>query len=157
MTFYRSCTGCIKQGQPCDTRDVLRKRLKGLGITSVKWKCGDRVARIQPGDAVWVETVADPNEVDDDGQPFRGKFPGVAIQERGAGMLVFIEDGAQDLYEEHDVRFVARNNGFCKIPLSRITLREAPREEICASCSWPASKGHQAGYLCHHAEQEIRF
>jgi hypothetical protein len=157
MTFYRSCTGCIKQGQPCDTRDALRKRLKGLDVTSVKWKCRDRIARIQVGDAVWVDTVADQNESGDDGQPFRGHFPGIAIRERGASMLVLIENGAPERDEGDDVTFATSGNGFCKIPLSRITARDAAREEICGSCYWPASKGHQPGYLCHHAEEEIRF
>ncbi|TAI67632.1 hypothetical protein [Bradyrhizobium sp. Leo170] len=147
MTFYRTCTGCVVQGQPCDARDGLRKKLKGLGVTSVKWKCADRIARFQVGDLVWVDTVADPNDYGDDGEPYRDEFPGVIVDAAGAKPLVFIDPGVKGKSEE--AAFVAaKSNGFCRIPLSRLKEREGEKEKICQSCQWPEWKGHHPGFSC---------
>lgn len=147
MTFYRTCTGCISAGQPCSAKDALRKTLKGLGVTSVKWNCADRVARFQVGNLVWADTVADRNEVDDDGYPFRAEFPGVVVDAAGTKPLVFIDPGVKS--NSHEYEFVAgSSNGFCRIPLSRLKAREGEKQQVCASCQWPEWKGHQAGYIC---------
>jgi hypothetical protein len=149
MTTYRTCRGCVLSGKPCETRDVLKTALKGLGITSVKWNCKVREARIKIGDPVWVETVAATDEFDDEGMPYRGEFPAYAIDDHGSKFCVFIDEGAEDRHGE-DLKFKAGNNrGFCMIPISRISARESDRQEICKSCSWPAYKGHQSGWMCN--------
>lgn len=155
MTFYRSCTGCIAQGQRCATRDALRKQIKGLGITSIKWRCDDRKPKYQVGDPVWVDTIADLSDAD-----YREEFPGVVVDADGARPLVFIDPGSKSI---DDTPFVPGGNGsgFCKIPLSRIKARDGDRQAICRSCSWPASKGHQEGYICavpkHVGDQTCAF
>jgi site-specific DNA-methyltransferase (adenine-specific) len=147
MTTYRTCRGCILSGKPCETRQELAGRLKGLGITSVKWNCKVREARIKTGDPVWVETVAATDEFDDEGMPYRGEFPAYAIEDNGSKFTVFIDEGAEERHDE-DLKFKPGNNrGFCNIPISRITARDADRQEICKSCSWPAYKGHHGGFV----------
>ena len=144
MTVYRACTGCILQGQPCEARDAMRTALKGLNVTSVKWRCAARRTRVNRGDPVWVETVGDQSDAD-----LRGEFPAVAIKDVGPKVLVFIEAGVRD--RGGDVEFIpgAGARGFCKIPLSRITAREGGKYELCPHCDWPAYKGHQSGYSCN--------
>lgn len=152
MTFYRTCTGCLSQGKPCDTRNALRKRLAGIGVTSVKWKCADRKPVYQVGSPVWVDTVADNDDAD-----YRDEFPGIVIDVGGTRPLVFIDPGSLGRNERE---FVPNNGrGFCRIPFSRLTAREGELEKICPSCNWPDWKGHQEGYLCAMQAQanEIKF
>ena len=145
--IYRTCFGCIHQSKPCETRDAVRVKLRGLDATSLKWNCKARVARFSAGEPVWALTV-DGCEDLDEGQPYRGHFPGICICPVGATkMLVFIEPKCRD--RDDDLVFYSKNDqGFCKLPLSRLTPREGPSEQICKSCCWPASKGHMPGYSC---------
>ncbi len=53
MTAWRTCVGCHLQGKPCETRNDMRKPLKGLGVTSTKWKCHEREPRYRVGGPVW--------------------------------------------------------------------------------------------------------
>lgn len=149
---YRTCIGCISEKQPCQARDKLRATLKGLGVTSIKWKCRARWPRFEVGDPVWALTVANTSggEVDDDGQALRDYFPAVAIRACGTKMLVRIEPGAAGRGDFGDgVKFDPTHSGYCKIPLSRISAREGEREQVCRYCEWPASKGHAPGYSCN--------
>lgn len=147
MTVFRTCTGCKYQPGPCGPRDVLKAAIKGLRITSVKWRCSARVPRFVPGDPVWAETVADkapefPEEV------YRDDFPAIFVEARGSNGLVFIETAAPAREEEH-VCFVAEKPGaFCSIPLARLKPRDAAKQRVCAYCSMPESLEHPEGYIC---------
>ena len=148
---YRTCEGCVRGGVFCSARDALRIQLSGLRITSVRWQCRERIACFQIGDPVWALTVDGQPDGDEDGDPFRGRFPAIVIREAGTKMLVFIEPGARDA--DGDLEFSASHNGFCKIPLSRLSARDGERESVCPACEWPASKGHMQGYSCAYEEQ----
>ena len=152
MTHYATCTGCISQGK-CQHLDVVRKRLAGLGVTSVKWRCKYRVDRFQRGAPVWVITQADMNNPtydEYDRGPDRNTFPGIFIKAMGTKALVFIHPGAQSKYERE--AFVG--GPICKIPLSRIYARDAEPEEVCRHCDRPASAPHPEGYSCNMPKME---
>lgn len=159
MTFYRTCTGCEKQGQPCETRDALRAAIKGLCITSIKWKCADRTPRFKVGDPVWARTVAGGDQYhDSDEGPIWDDFPGHIVKDYGNTLIVYIADqapGKEFGGEDIPVTFQPRSNGFCKIPLSRLKEREGERVEICRSCELPAPYGHRSGYSCHYQGPEF--
>lgn len=150
---YRTCIGCIHQKQTCAVRDDLRKKLEGLRVTSIKWKCKSRVARLAPGDPVWALTVASTKRVDDNGEPYRAYFPGIAIKEHGTKMLIHIAPGAPGRNE--DCTF--EGGGFCKIPLSRIEKRDGERVEVCRCCQQPAFMGHIFGAACNPDERADWF
>jgi hypothetical protein len=122
--------------------------LKGLGITSVKWKCADRKPIYQIGDLVWADTIASIRDVNDDGIPYRDEFPAVVVNAVGSSKpLIFIDPGTKG--RSNVFEFVSElSNGFCRIPLSRLRPREGERQKICPSCDWPEWKGHQPGYIC---------
>lgn len=148
MTIFRSCTGCMHQKQPCATRDALRDGLRGLSITSVKWRCADRNPRFVQGDPVWVTTVATYNATEEEGGPCRTEFPGVMITPMGTKGLVCIAPGTEDIDGEYTFD-AARGNGFCKIPLSRLRPRDGERDPVCPECLYPASMGHILGNACN--------
>jgi len=138
----------MAQSGPCEHRDALRASLKGLHITSVKWRCKARVPRFAPGDPVWALTAADRNEVDDEtGQPYLDHFPGVIVGLHGSKALLHIAAGASG--RSGDSKFVpGNNNGFCMIPLSRLEPREAAKQRVCFYCSMPEFLEHPEGYTC---------
>jgi hypothetical protein len=145
MTFYRTCTGCILDRKPCGPRSEVRKVLAGLGVTSIKWKCRHRMPKVRVGDPVWVLTVDSKDGNYDEAT--QSEFPGYAVEEKGAKMVVFIENGAQDRTGCYEFD-AGTNRGFCKIPFSRIERREGRPITICRFCGWPDFKGHQEGYSC---------
>lgn len=146
MVAYRTCTGCVLQGKPCDMRDAMRERVRGLGITSIKWKCIGRVPRFKVGDLAWAKTTTG-----DGDDSLTDLFPATVIRVLGAKALVFIDGDA--LSRGNEAPFEARGNGFCKMPLSRLEPRDGEPETICPACEWPSFKGHQDGRSCHYAQQ----
>lgn len=158
MTHYATCVGCQAE-KACFVRDDFKLRVKGLGLTSVKWRCKSRVDRFQRGAPVWVITQTDLNNptFDEDSReygratgPERNTFPGIFIKAMGSKGLVFIHPGAPSMYE-HEV-FVG--GPICKIPLSRMSARDAEPEEVCMHCDRPASAPHPEGYLCNMPKME---
>lgn len=150
--IYRTCMGCKSQGAPCEARNIFRKAVAGLGIRSALWHCREKRPRFVPGDLVWAFTVSEQTggaQRDDDGEPWRDDFPGIVITMLGAKALVFVKPDSPGRTMGDNVQFVSSNNGFCKIPLSRLKSREGEREEICKFCSMPSSLPHESGYSCN--------
>lgn len=153
--MYRTCTGCTLQGQPCAARELVKAQVKGLHVTSIRWKCAKRVNRFERGDCVWAMTIGGGDQMMDDGEAARGEFPAIAIRQKGSKLLVYIEPGAEGVSDYDDLTFQPKDtgHGFCKIPLSRIKSREGERHAICKDCDWPEHKGHQPGLSCEYAHQ----
>lgn len=153
MTVFRSCVGCVYADEPCAALDRMKESLRGLRVTSVKWRCEDRRPRFEIGDQVWAETYSDYGRRsaygEDDGGT-RANYPAVVIEVIGSKAVVFIEKDAPSQEFDDDYPFTPNGNGFCKIPLYRLKPRDGERETICKSCSWPERLGHQPGFICHH-------
>lgn len=150
MTFYRACVGCTLQGQPCGARETMRARIKGLSVTSVKWRCTSRESRFVVGELVWAHTVDGGQVSGEEGEPIFADFPAVVIKMlAGAKALVFIDPGVE--CSDGETQFSTSGIGFCKIPLSRLKTRDGTRVEVCPACDLPSFKGHLEGYSCHPA------
>lgn len=145
MTTYLTCRGCISDKTKCEHRDAMRDRLKGLSVTSLKWKCAARAPRFVPGDPVWADTW-NGETADNHGQWSMDYFPAVVIRMLGSKALVYIKTGVES--RDLEYTFQPQNNGFCKITLLRLSPRDAQRDPPCEHCELPASQGHQSGYSC---------
>lgn len=152
MTAYRTCSGCMSQGKPCATKETMRASIKGLGITSVKWKCADRVSRFKIGDAVWANTYSSYGNREDDGAAM-ALFPAIVTDVIGSRAIVYINNGV--LSECEDYEFEAKGNGFCGIPFGRLQPRNAAPQSICKECRRPESFGHAEGYFCSVGFQSL--
>jgi hypothetical protein len=148
--IYRTCQGCVLEKELCDARDAVRLRLKGLGVTTIKWKCAERVDRYKIGDPVWAMTVCGQSaDYFEQGEQLRDEFPAIVIRHMGSKALVFIKPDVEGKGHCGDgVPFEASNRGFCKIPLARLSPREGQPEKVCRSCEQPESLGHIEGYSC---------
>lgn len=142
--ILRTCHGCAKEKVPCIDREAFKDALRGLGVTSVKWKCKSRVSAYEPGDPVWARTQAFYAGHGEDGCV--DDFPATVIRVMGTKAVVFIAPGSLGAGGEY--QFEANNNGFCKIPLSRLKKRDGMRESVCRYCQMPESQGHAEGYSC---------
>lgn len=155
---YQTCRGCAHGAGFCQAREDVKAHVRGIGVTSIKWKCRWRRPVYQPGDAVWANLFAD-TEPDDDGwggdrSVFRD-FPAVVIKVFGSKTLLFVEPGAFDEYEEYQFAPAKGGNGHVKIPLIRTRRRDAIRESICAGCQMITRlKGHEE--FCRFAPRDER-
>lgn len=142
MTSFPTCQGCKFRKGACAHKNALRERIKGLRVTTIKWNCAAKIAEFESGDSVWAFTLGDTSYPDSE----RDNFPATVVRMVGSNVLVYIPAGA--LGRDIEEKFVPMRKGFCKIPLNRITARDAPREQICEVCELPASCGHQEGFSC---------
>lgn len=154
--MYRTCTGCTLQGQPCAARDLVKAQVRGLHVTSIRWKCEERKPRFAPGDAVWVKTSAGGDQVSryGDHEMIIAEFPGHVIEQVGSKLRVFVQPGAKSS-EEEDVEFITTGRGFCKIPFGRIRERTGEWQPMCATCEMPAHLGHDQG--CDHPASKLQM
>jgi hypothetical protein len=163
---YRTCTGCVFGTGYCHAREVVKAHVKGIGVTSLKWRCEYRRPVYQPGDAVWANLFTGWEDGGDswgrEEQAF-AEFPGVVIRVKGSKAVVFIEPGASSECEQYDFEPLKNGNGYVKIPLIRTRKRDALREHVCDCCGQVVRlKGHHEEYRCNIApvrtpEQEYPF
>lgn len=144
--MLRTCFGCIHHGNPCVERDALKASLRGLGVTSIKWKCRARKSQFEIGDPVWVDTVESYQSQGEYDERYRADFPGHVVRVMGGKALVYIRPGAPS--DSGDYSFEAAGSGFCKIPFIRMRKRGGAREDVCRDCNLPSSFGHAEGYIC---------
>lgn len=149
---YRTCTGCVFGTGYCHEREAVKAQVKGLGVTSLRWKCKWKRLAYLPGDAVYVETIGYEPEGDED--VHIGMFPATVIQAKGSKLVCFIEPGTLD---DSEVPFEPKShgNGHVKIPLSRVSHRDAIREYVCDSCSRITRLAGHEDY-CRNAPKEQR-
>lgn len=130
---YRTCFGCVHGAGACQVREAVKAQVSGLGVTSLKWKCKWKRLAFQPGDAVFVETIGYQPEGEEDF--YLGSYPATVIQIKGSKLICFIEPGVED--ETHGIPFEPKNNGngHVKVPMARVTKRDAIRESVCGYCN----------------------
>lgn len=150
---YRTCYGCKFEGLPCAERAKMQAKVKGLGITSLKWVCDWKRPQFVPGEAVTAQIVIEPGFVDDYGHVARQEtdtFPATVIQCVGVSkILVYIQPGE---IGPNGYTFEPNNNGFCKVPRTYVRHREGPPEHVCPKCSNPVRLLGHANYCYDHPE-----
>ena len=128
MTSYTTCINCAADKKGCVRRKAIQSAIRGTGITSVKFRCTDRVAIFLPGQRVSITwTVGnDPYEVDE-------TWPGTIIAENGSKFIVSVDDVDSD--EGTPARDYIRNEQlFVKVSPSRIRRIDEPDRSICDWC-----------------------
>lgn len=123
MTYFRTCIGC-KSREDCPTKDALKASIKGLGLTSIKHRCKNRVEMFQKGDPVVVRTYSGYSEPSDSGygnDAVHDDYPGYFIRQNAAKALVIVKPGTHGHDYGESFPFLPKNaSGYLSIPLSRI-------------------------------------
>lgn len=138
MTYYHTCRGCSLFGKPCARRDSIATSIKGLGLTSVKHRCAERVPMFRSGQSVLVLTVAFYADDDLDKAPLAW-FPGWIIDQTGTTVIAFIAPGTpafRGADPENTFEPCGSRPGYVKVPLSRIQAHSGGDADIteCPSC-----------------------
>lgn len=145
--IYRSCYGCVHGAGSCQARDAIRDKIKGLGITSIKWKCEHRRPAFVAGEAILIDLfmgMSDQGDIWGREEPEYGWFAGYAIEVRGSKILAFIVPGTRSDCDEYE--FQPKSNGYVKTGLARVRRRDAIREYVCEGCQRPARLAGHADY-----------
>lgn len=130
MTSYTTCTNCAADKHVCSRRAQVRAAIKGAGITSVKFQCGDRLARFQPGQRVG---VCWPVYDDADEMPTQEMWPATVMFEAGSRFVIQVDDVESD-HGTPAREYLNNQTLFAKVPPSRLTVLDEPARRICSWC-----------------------
>jgi|GEM_PF-1222457 len=135
MTVYRRCRFCdLNDG--CAHKDMLRKALAGLNVTSVLHTCSKFTPVYTPGEAIIYDAVI-AGGADEFGLPYEYEFSGHFVKQTGVRALIYIEPNKMDRFGEAE--FPARSEGYCKVSFSRIRKdQDGTSIDICDLCGVPS-------------------
>lgn len=129
MAAYPTCNGCAIDKASCARRNSLRSAVKGLGLTSVRFKCADRVSLYQPGERV---SVTWPVLFDDEWT--NETWPATVIQDAADGKFVIRVDNVDSDYETPASEYMKNASRFAKVSKAKLAKLDEPARNICASC-----------------------
>lgn len=152
MTSYQTCLGCGVDRNSCQIRASIRAGIKGLGLTSIKFNCGDRVSIFQPGERVFVKwNIPDYDDCDCYGHASwqENIWPATVVQETVDRKFVIKVD---DVLSDEDMpakEWIKNHNLFCKVRRSKLSKLNEPQRPICENCLEPVdSDGICRSSLC---------
>lgn len=150
MAYYRTCLGCQLDGIHCDLRTQMARKIKGIGLTSIKWNCNEWKPKFKPGESVFIRTLSEHNCHDYDGNPPFAEFPGWVVRHtRGRRYIAFILPNVLSNSERGEsVKFVAKNRGFLKIHVRWMRSREGDAVLVCPRCLEPVGITNIHGFPC---------
>lgn len=144
MTYYHKCKNCAVYPASCERRQNIKASIRGLGLTSVKFACPDRLPLFHAGQRVefdwsyWDDSARDIyGECDEDVLTFSGTV--VCENESARRFVVRVDQGAVQSSVEPEVSYypkdVFKNGGFAvKVrPQNMRTLSEQSKD-ICPDC-----------------------
>lgn len=134
MTYFRTCHNCVYAGEECATREILRRKIKTLGITSLKFNCGNRAPVFRAGQRV---SVTWPVGYDHDcyGQVEyeQVSWPATIVQERGSRFLIVVDDVVGDDGETKASDYL-KAGLFAKVTAGRLEAIGEPARRVCQEC-----------------------
>lgn len=146
--IYGTCKGCLFGDGQCAERRKMTEKIKGLGITTMKWRCKWRRPAFTIGQAVSVSLIDNEN---DEFEPYSEYFDAFVVGMKGRRVLAYIPEYAR---KGKDV--VLRNeNGFVGLSMDHVKPRDAASEPICKECQKAYRLDGHEDY-CGHATPEQR-
>ena len=140
MATYRTCSGCLFGKGPCAEREILRRKVAGLGLTSIKWKCAWKRPAFRPGEPVSVRAM-DRAEDYEDGTRVE-VVEGYFVSETSATDKVVVYVDPAHFSETFDGSEM-RSNGFMRLSRSYVSRREGVPASFCKECGNLSDKvGH---------------
>lgn len=135
MAVYRNCSNCALASFPCSRREEIRAVIKSAGITSVKFRCQDRLAIYQPGQRV---SITWPVYDDEDLGP--ESWPATIIEEVGTRFLILVDD-VDSSHGTPAREYVKNERLFAKVSAAKLKPINEPARVICKFCGLTPSLG----------------
>jgi hypothetical protein len=138
MTHYRTCRHCILERKPCDRRAAVAASVKGLGLTSVGFRCAHKAPLFRNGQRVSVTwPVYSEDWRYEDGCSLES-WPATVIQKTDKGFLILVDDVDSD-HETPARSYIKNTNLFCNVRPWRLEGLDEPDRAICRHCGNPSS------------------
>lgn len=135
MTAYRPCYGCLTDGPSCPVRAEIRSKMKGLGVTSINFKCKSRIPAFSQGERVVVVwPFQDEETAYHGGGTTDVEFAATIIKERKFGRYVLRVDPGESITGEYASDNL-NGKGFASASLHRLTPLLEPAKKVCTACS----------------------
>lgn len=142
--YLRPCRNCLGY-KDCDDYAFKLKMLRGLGITSVKFKCEAFLTLYKPGDRVEV-LIGERFQHCKGEDNISGTIMNTNASGQAGKLLVCLDE--EPFYDEfRDEPIVSRNPFFSFWPKYVIPLGEPP-VKVCSSCGIPEGIKHSDGFDC---------
>lgn len=134
MGFYRPCTNCVREKAPCPRRERIATGIKGLGLTSVKFRCAEREPIFTIGQRVTVTWLvrAESDCWYDDGAMWES-WPATVIAERGSKFQIVVDDVDSD--EGTPARnYIKSETLYCNVTAGKLNPLDEPPRSVCGAC-----------------------
>ena len=151
--FYAPCHGCTIDKKTCSRRSQISQGIKGLGLTSIKFKCDDRKPKYNAGDRVLVRWCFVAEDIEDhygNGDNLEAvDFKATIICETKPNRYhIRVDDGpdittGNNLSPDH-----LHGNGHANVSASKLTKLDEPSIRVCPDCQFVEGKDSDS-QKCH--------
>ena len=133
MTYYATCLNCAVDKTTCAKRKAISSAIKGLGITSAKFRCADRVSRFRPGQRV----EFDWRYYDDDGsgEGYTATFVGTVMHEQKGNKRFAVKvDPDHEIYDLKPAD-ILKSPEFISVRPDDLRPLDEPDKPLCPLCA----------------------
>ena len=134
--YYSTCTNCAVEKSTCIRRAEIRSAIRGIGITSAKFRCDDRLSIFHPGQRVAV-TWPVGDDYDDTNYE---SWPATIIAEVGTRFLISVDDVDGD-FETPARDYIKNERLFAKVSPHKLRAIDEPCRAICKFCGSAPGNG----------------
>ena len=148
---YGTCKGCLFEKTDCAERRRIGVKIKGLGITTMKWKCEWRKPAFSIGQPVSVTLIERTGYPEGD---YLYDFDAFVIGMKGRRVQAYVPKNCQHIESPGDFEF--KSGGFVGLSMDHVRSREGMYEPVCEECrKTHRLDGHEDH--CRHATREQRL
>jgi len=134
MTYYKPCLNCAADKKLCERRNAIRRGMKGLGVSSVNFRCDDREPRFHRGQRVsFVWNHYENNEIYS--ERFLETFYGTIMHEKSGHRRFVIKVDQSSEYYDIEPKYVLKSPEFISVRPDDITPLDEPDRRLCPNCS----------------------
>lgn len=131
---YLTCRNCAVDRNTCARRAEVRAGIKGLGLTSIRFRCDLRQPLYRPGQRVAVTWKYAPPDWDwHDGLSLE-TWPATIVQETKKGFLIAVDDVPSD--NDLPAREYIKNDSlYCNVTAGKLAPLVEPDRRTCGYCN----------------------
>lgn len=144
MTFYRPCFNCAFAKLPCARREAVAAGIKGLGLTSLKFRCSERRPAFAVGQRVEVGWMVSEPDGECGLETTREHWPATVVAERGNKFQILVDDVDSD-YGTSARGYIKNETLYAKVSASKLRPLAEPPREVCGTCQGVAADGTVTG------------
>ncbi len=138
--YVRPCRNCPHR-EGCDIKASKLESLRGLGLTSVNFKCDKRLSELQPGQRIEF-VMGDGAGHGEDWAEYT--FTGIVMRPRGSKILVWLVSRDDDVYEDAPgphpqvcQNLLVSGKNPIKLSPNRVTPVAGALVPLCPDCDQP--------------------